>query len=150
MHSCSLNCWDVLRHLFASCSLLFLEPKAECCSCPFPLPHMVLAEGHPAPGCSLDCAHPAPHTDSAPGLLLAACLLSTCWLSGPHFYLVSWPACPGKLPSPGGLVKLSGWPAFSFPSLPFPFLPFSHMVSAGSHCLSLLVSVPPTHFLDLL
>lgn len=68
-------------------------------------------------------------------------------LSGPHFYLVSWPACPGKLPSPGRLVKLSGWPALS--SLPFPFLPFAHMVSAGSHCLSLL-SVPPTHFLHLL
>lgn len=38
-------------------------------------------------------------------------------LSGPHFYLVSWLACPGKLPSPALLVKLSGWPAFPFPSL---------------------------------
>lgn len=33
-----------------------------------------------------------------------------------------------------------------FPSLPFQ--PFSHMVSADSHCLSLCVSVPPTHVLD--
>lgn len=80
-------------------------------------------------------------------MALAGWLLSTSWLSGPHFYLVSWLASPGKLPSPGRLVKLPGWPAF--PSLPFPFLPFAHMVSAGSHCLS-LVSLPPTHFLHLL
>lgn len=103
--------------------------RGACCSSPGSWPQLGLS-----PPCSIHG-------------FLSWMALAAWLLSGPHFYLVSWPACPGKLPSPGRLVKLSGWPALS--SLPFPFLPFAHMVSAGSHCLSLL-SVPPTHFLHLL
>lgn len=45
----------------------------------------------------------------------AAWLLCTVWLSGLHFYLVSWPACPGKLPSPG--LWWSSGAGQPFPSL---------------------------------
>lgn len=71
-------------------------------------------------------------------------LLLTSWLSRPPYSLASRPACPGKTPSPDWLVKLSGWP---FPTLPSQ--PFSHMMSAGSQCLSLCVFVLPL-VLDLL
>lgn len=81
-------------------------------------------------------------------MALAAWLFSASWLSGSHFYLVSWPACPGKLRSPGRLVKLLGWPAFSFSSLPF-----SPLLTHGACWLPLFISpcLCASHsFLDLL
>lgn len=83
------------------------------------------------------CRYPAPGLCPLSSKLrfLSWVALAAWLLSGPHFYLVSWPACPGKLPSPGQLVKLSGWPAF-----PFPFLSFSPLLTHGVCWLPLFIS----------